>query len=184
MSIFDARHTFTIFDRYFVSNIGWGYFELKQLQLDYYPTDFEKVPFEKVFAYLKTYHMLDTNTIIKGQLGNYLVNEIKLSNYSQLDKTDLFLSIITFINKQRKPQNFSTEDERLNRFDNYFASFFPDIEHKINQLIKSDINVFILDLTNNEKDKLGEFPIYGYFQHYLIEYKNDNLCALINLGFD
>ena len=184
MSIFDAAHTFTIFDRYFVSNIGWGYFELKQLELNYYPAEFKKISFKKVFASLKTYHMLDTNPSIKGQLGNYLVKEIEFSNYTQLDKTDLFSSIKTFINKQRNRESISTDDERTKRFDNYFASFFPDIEHKINQLIKSDINVFILDLKNKEKDRLSGFSIYTYFQHYLIDYKNDNLYSLINLGFD
>ncbi len=184
MSIFDAHHSFTVFDRYFVSNAAWGFFELKHLQFDYYPKDFKKVAFEKVFASLKTYNMLDTSVTLKGQVGNYLTKKIKLSDYMQIQKADLLNTIKSFINEQRDLKKDLLRDEREKRFENYFKSFIPDVEHKINQVINSDINVLRLDLTKNDKEKLAEFATYEYFENYLIEYKSDNSCAVINLGYD
>jgi hypothetical protein len=184
MSVFDPIYTFTVFDRYFVSNISWGYFELKQLQLDYYTNDYKKKSFKNIFNSLKENNILDTNISIKDQIGNFSTKNLKLSDYNLLEKKELFSSIKDFIDEYEFQSSAPSKDERTKRFENYFKSFIPDIEHKINQLIHFDINVFKLDLTNNEKNKLAEFPIYEYFQHYLIEFKNDNLCAIINLGYD
>lgn len=184
MSIFDAHHTFTVFDRYFVSNAAWGFFELKQLQLDYYPKNFKKIAFEEVFVSLKTYNMLDTSVTLKGQVGNHLTKKIKFSDYTQIQKGDLLTSIKSFINEQRNLTNDTLKDEREKRFENYLKSFIPDIEHKINQVMNLDINVLRLDLTKNDKEKLVEFPTYEYFQNYLIDHKSDNLCAIVNLGYD
>lgn len=184
MSAFDPIYTFTIFDRYFVPNISWGYFELKQLQLDYYTDEYKKISIKNIFNSLKAFNMLDTNISIKDQIGNFSVKKLKLSDYTLMEKTDLFASINTFINEHGFPSATSPKDERAKRFENYFKSFIPDVEYKISQLINFDINVFKLSLTDNEKSKLAEFPIYEYFQHYLIEFKKDNFCGIINLGFD